>query len=76
MRGAPVLDLLGQRRLGVEPPRHPHRGHEHLRLVLDPLDQEWSRHAGVIDEQTLAGTAVLARPGAAAIPGTGGNQVG
>ena len=60
MRGAPVLDLLGQRRLGVEPPRHPHRGHEHLRLVLDPLDQEWSRHAGVIDEQTLAGTAVLA----------------
>ena len=56
VRGAPVLDLLGQRRLGVEPPRHPHRGHEHLRLVLDPLDQEWSRHAGVIDEQTLAGT--------------------
>ena len=68
VRGAPVLNLLGQRRLGVEPPRHPHRGHEHLRLVLDPLDQEWSRHAGVIDEQTLAGTAVLAHRHVSARP--------
>ena len=60
VRSAPVLDLLGQRRLGVEPPRDPHRGHEHLRLVFDPVDQERNRHAGVIDEQPLAGTAALA----------------
>ena len=60
VRGAPVVDLLGQRRFRVEPPRHAHRGHEHLRLVLDPVDQERDRHAGVIDEQPLAGAAVLA----------------
>ena len=60
VRGAPVVNLLGQRRLGVEPARHPHRGDEHLRLALLAVDHERHGHAGVIDEQLLAGTAVLA----------------
>ena len=60
VRGAPVLDLLGRCRLGVEPARHPHRGHEHPRLALDPVDQDRHRHARVIDKQPLSGAAVLA----------------
>ena len=60
VRGAPVVDLLARRRLGVEPPRHPHRRDEQLRLALDPIDQQRHRHARVIDEQPLAGAAVLA----------------
>ena len=36
VRGAPAVDLLAQRRLGVEPPRHPHRRDEQLRLARQP----------------------------------------
>ena len=60
VRGAPVVDLLAQRRFGVEPPRHPHRRDEQLRPALDPVDQHRHRHAGVVDEQPLARPAVLA----------------
>ena len=55
MRGTPVLDLLGQRRFDIESTRHPHRGHEHLCLVLLAVDRERHGHAGVVNKQTLAG---------------------
>ena len=46
VRGAPVLDLLAERRLGEEPPGDPHRGHEHLRLVLEPPPRPPRRTCG------------------------------
>ena len=60
MRGAPVLDLLAQRRFHVKPPRHSHRGHKHLRLAPLAIDQQRHGHAGIIDKQPFAGTPVLA----------------
>ena len=58
MRGARVFDLLDRRRFRIDSPRHSHRGHEHPRLVLDPVDQDRRRHAGVVVEQPYAGAAV------------------
>ena len=44
----------GPDRLDVEPSRHPHRGHEHLCLVLLAVESERHGHAGVVNKQTLA----------------------
>ena len=57
---APVVDLLAEGRFGVDPPGDPHRGHEQLRVTLDPVDEERHGHARIVDEQPFAGTAALA----------------
>ena len=60
---APVIDVPARSRLGAGPPRNPRRGDERPRPALDPVEKKRDGRAGVVDEQTFAGTAVPAHRG-------------